>query len=71
MQNQRSVHYAFVGALKKHMVRSNISAYRLAKLTGLNPSSVQRILNGEVSPSLETVDKILTEIPIRIKFLTV
>ena len=52
----------FAATLKKHMARRNLSAYRLAKLAGLNPSSVQRIINGERSPTLDTMGKLMKEL---------
>ncbi len=57
-----SLNDKFIGALKMHMTRRNLSAFRLARLTGLNPSTVQRIINGDVSPTLETVGKITKEL---------
>lgn len=45
--------------LKVERQRRQISIRQLAELSGVNKTTIQRIESGEVSPSLETFDKIL------------
>lgn len=53
--------------LKIERQSRNISLRQLAELSGVNKTTIQRIESGEVSPSLETFDKILNAMSLCLK----
>lgn len=53
--------------LKVERQRRQISIRQLAELSGVNKTTIQRIESGEVSPSLETFDKILNAMSLCLK----
>lgn len=48
----------FVTNLKREMDKRNLSAYAVAELAGVHPSTVQRILKDEMAPTLDLADAI-------------
>jgi transcriptional regulator with XRE-family HTH domain len=46
-----------MNAIKNYMRKNKLSAYKLARMVGVDPSTVYRQINGEVSISLETARK--------------
>ena len=53
--------------LKVERQRRQISIRQLAELSGVNKTTIQRIESGEVSPSLETFEKILNAMSLCLK----
>lgn len=53
--------------LKIERQSRNISLRQLAELSGVNKTTIQRIESGEVSPSLETFEKILNAMSLCLK----
>lgn len=53
--------------LREQRIRRNISIRQLAELSGVNKTTIQRIESGEVSPSLETFEKILNAMSLCLK----
>lgn len=57
----------FGAILKDERLKRDISLRKLAELSGVNKTTIQRIEGGEVSPSLETFDKILNAMSLCLK----
>ena len=53
--------------LRKEAEKQGLTAYALAKITGHSISTCQRVLNGEVSPSLATVEAVAKALGLAIK----
>ena len=53
--------------LKIERQSRSISLRQLAELSGVNKTTIQRIESGEVSPSLETFEKILNAMSLCLK----
>ena len=48
----------FATNLRDAMKRANISGMKLAELTGVHYVTISRILNGHLSPTVETCEKL-------------
>lgn len=57
----------FGATLKDERLKRDISLRKLAELSGVNKTTIQRIESGEVSPSLETFEKILNAMSLCLK----
>lgn len=56
-----------VVALQKEAKRQAVTAYHLAKVTGLRVYTVQRVLAGEGSPTISTVERVADALGLRIR----
>lgn len=54
--------------LRELLKKEKVSAYRIAKETGMQPSFVGRILNGKASPTCQTLQRILDVLGYQISF---
>lgn len=60
---------AMVDQLKKLMKQKQISAYRLAKLTGLHQITIWRLLHGKTTPQLQTLERIARVLGVKVSEL--
>ena len=58
MSNNKPLHVFALGEIRAHMARERITASRLGELLGVNTPWVTRRLNGQVSLTLEELEKI-------------
>jgi DNA-binding phage protein len=56
-------------AIRRAAVEKNLSGYALAKITRLDARHIYRILNGEHSPSLDTVLKLCEAVGVELKIV--
>lgn len=55
--------------LDKIMIRKNLSIRQVSVLTGISKSSIQRIVNNEISPSADTLECLAKGLKIHISDL--
>jgi plasmid maintenance system antidote protein VapI len=47
------------GIIAARMSELNLTAYRVAKMSGVDVSQIQRMIDGDRSPTLDTADRIV------------
>ena len=55
--------------LSKIMYEKNLSVRQVSIMTGVSKSAVNKIMNGEVSPTLDTLERLAKGLKIRISDL--
>lgn len=55
--------------LDKIMISKNLTIRQVSNLTGISKSSIQRIMNNEVSPSADTLELLAKGLKVRISDL--
>lgn len=55
--------------LDKIMISKNLTIRQVSNLTGISKSSIQRIMNNEVSPSADTLERLAKGLKVRISDL--
>ncbi|MDY3884221.1 helix-turn-helix transcriptional regulator [Porphyromonas somerae] len=55
--------------LKEEMARQGVTTYRLAKLSNLSPRIITLVLRGETNPTLDTLERLLTPLGLRIEIV--
>lgn len=55
--------------LDKIMISKNLTIRQVSNLTGISKSSIQRIMNNEISPSADTLERLAKGLKVRISDL--
>lgn len=55
--------------LDKIMLSKNLTIRQVSNLTGISKSSIQRIMNNEISPSADTIELLAKGLKVRISDL--
>lgn len=55
--------------LDKIMISKNLTIRQVSNLTGISKSSIQRIMNNEISPSADTLELLAKGLKVRISDL--
>ena len=55
--------------LDKIMLSKNLTIRQVSNLTGISKSSIQRIMNNEISPSADTLERLAKGLKVRISDL--
>ncbi len=55
--------------LDKIMISKNLTIRQVSNMTGVSKSSIQRIMNNEISPSADTLERLAKGLKVRISDL--
>ena len=55
--------------LDKIMLSKNLTIRQVSNMTGISKSSIQRIMNNEISPSADTLERLAKGLKVRISDL--